>query len=91
MAKFLGHDLSAEVLDKIADQVEFKNMKKVSNVNMSWLDQFRSDKTLTFMRKGIIGDWKSHFTKEQSAELDAQIAEKIPKTCGLVFDFGDDN
>ena len=90
-AKFLGCDLSAEVVDKIADQVVFENMKKVSTVNMSWTDQFRDDKSSGFMRKGIVGDWRNHFTKEQSARFDAEIAEKIPKDCGLVFDFGDDN
>ena len=90
-AKFLGHDLSSEVVDKIADQVEFEYMKKVSTVNMSWTDQFREDKSSGFMRKGIVGDWRNHFTKEQSAQVDAEIAEKIPKNCGLVFDFGDDN
>ena len=90
-AKFLGCDLSSEVVNKIADQVEFNNMKKVSTVNMSWTDQFRDDKSCGFMRKGIVGDWRNHFTKEQSAEVDAKIAEQIPKNCGLVFDFGDDN
>ena len=90
-AKFLGCDLGAEVVDKIADQVEFENMKKVSTVNMSWTDQFRDDKSSGFMRKGIVGDWRNHFTKEQSARVDAEIAEKIPQDCGLVFDFGDDN
>ena len=41
-------------------------------------------------REGKVGDWRNHFTEEQSARLDALIAERIPSDCGLVFDFGDE-
>ena len=89
IAKFLGVDLTAEVVDNIANQIQFENMKKVSHVNMSWTEKFRDDRS-SFMRKGIVGDWKNLFTKEQSDRVDAEIARKIPKESGLVFDFGDD-
>ena len=39
-----------------------------------------------FMRKGVVGDWKNHFTEEQSAMFDALYSEKM-KGSGLDFDF----
>ena len=91
VAKLIGRNLSSEVVNAIADQIQFKYMKTVPAANQSWADQFRDDKSCGFMRKGIIGDWRNYFTDEQSAQVDADIARKIPKNCGLVFDFGDDN
>ena len=39
-----------------------------------------------FLHKGIVGDWKNHFTSEQNAEFDAIYAEKM-KGSRLDFDF----
>ena len=89
LAAFLGCEVSPDMVDKISDLAHFDTMKKVPTVNMSWVDQFRDEKDTSFMRKGVAGDWRNYFTKEQSAWVDAQIAEKIPQDCGLVFDFGD--
>ena len=88
LAGFFSYDLSLKIVKKISDQAHFQNMKKVSTMNMSWIDQFYDDKNTSFMRKGVAGDWRNYFTKEQSAWMDARIMEKIPKDCGLVFDFG---
>ena len=90
LAEFLGCEVSPEIVDNISHLAHFETMKKVPTVNMSWIDQFRDKKDTSFMRKGVAGDWRNYFTREQSAWMDAQIMEKIPKDCGLKFDFGDD-
>ena len=90
LAEFLGYEISPKMVDKISDLAHFQNMKKVPTVNMSWIDQFRDEKDTSFMRKGVAGDWKNYFTREQSVWMDAHIVEKIPKDCELMFDFGDD-
>ena len=41
---------------------------------------------IVLLRKGIIGDWKNHFTKEQSEEYEEKII-KILKEHGLNFDY----
>ena len=89
ISDFLGLNVSSEVLSQIASQTKFEAMKKNPAANMHWVDKFRDDKTDSFIRKGIIGDWKNHFTKEQSAKMDEMIAKKVDSDCGLKFDFGD--
>ena len=90
IAKFLNIDLTPDMVDSIAEQTLFKNMKKNPAANMYWTDRYRDDDHGRFMRKGKVGDWRNHFTEEQSAKVDAWIAERIPSDCGLVFDFGDE-
>ena len=89
IAEFLQFDLSLEVVSQIVRQTKFEAMKNNPAANMHWLDKFRDDKTDTFIRKGVIGDWKNHFTKEQSARMDDMIAQRIRMDCGVHFDFGD--
>ena len=38
-----------------------------------------------FFRKGVVGDWRSHFTPQQNVEFDTVYAEKM-KGSGLDFD-----
>ena len=91
VASFLGHNLSDEVIESIVDQTSFDKMKHNPAANMSWLNQFvpKRDNPIDFIRKGIIGDWRSSLTDEQSAKIDTLVAEKFAGT-GLVFDYGDD-
>jgi len=38
-----------------------------------------------FFRKGVVGDWRGHFTPDQNVKFDAVYAEKM-KGSGLDFD-----
>ena len=89
ISDFLQYELSSEVVSQIVHQTKFEAMKSNPAANMHWLDKFRDDKTDSFIRKGVIGDWKNHFTKEQSARMDEMIAKKIHTDWDLQFDFGD--
>ena len=55
---------------------------------MSWTGPIFKDEEgkATFIRKGIIGDWKNHFTAEQSARMEAVCAERFKDT-GLEFEY----
>ena len=88
VATFLGYNLSDDVIKNIVEQTKFANMKENPLCNNSWMNEYHKEGATPFLRKGIIGDWRNHFTDEQSAKMDILIAEKVGDT-GIVFDYGD--
>ena len=86
IAMFMGYDLQPEVIGSIVKQTTFESMKKNDLSNYSWFVDQRDPSEAPFMRKGEVGDWRSHFTAEQSAKIDALYAQKTRGT-GLNFDF----
>ena len=87
IAEFMCCELKQEILEEIAKQSTFESMKANASTNFSWRsDRYRVGET-QFMRKGEVGDWRNHFTAEQTAEFDVQYAERM-KGSGLGFDFG---
>ncbi|XP_070394639.1 amine sulfotransferase-like isoform X3 [Dermacentor albipictus] len=40
----------------------------------------RYPKTTGFIRKGVVGDWKQHFTPEMNAEMEAKIYQRLAGT-----------
>uniref|UniRef100_A0A8C1XGR0 Sulfotransferase n=1 Tax=Cyprinus carpio TaxID=7962 RepID=A0A8C1XGR0_CYPCA len=83
--KFLGRELSAEALDRVVNHGTFKNMKtnKMSNYSLVPEDIMDSKKS-PFLRKGIAGDWKNHFSPELDAKFTAIIQEDM-KGCNIRF------
>ena len=68
VATFLGHNIDDAMLNKIAEQCTFTSMKKKYDaVNKSSFQIIEKQ----FMRKGVVGDWRNHFTAGQSAKMDA--------------------
>ena len=87
IASFIGaNNLSSEVIGKIADLTSFDKMKKDNTANYSWSEMQQKENVPSFMRKGVVGDWKNYLTEEQSAEIDAMCAERLEGT-GLEFEF----
>ena len=88
MAEFIGVDLKPDVVDKIVKESTFDRMKANPNTNFSFVPptMFAIKEINPFVRKGIVGDWKNHFTAEQSAMFDAVYQQKMNGT-GLSFDF----
>lgn len=87
IAKFIDVDLKPNVIEKIAEQSTIDSMKASPTTNFSNMPRFAVDIVNPFVRKGLVGGWKSHFTPEQSARLDALYEEKMKGT-GLKFEFG---
>ena len=87
VAKFLGKDVTDEMVGKLVDHLGFTKMKHNAAVN-------REDGVLNglfnedgyFMRKGEIGDWKNYFTDEMNKRMDEAI-EKHFKPIGLEFQY----
>jgi hypothetical protein len=88
VAQFLDIDLTnnENLLNQVKEYSSFDYMKK--NFDSSLNDAFtqrgqpRKD-SMKFIRKGLVGDWKSLMTEEQSQRLDAIIAEKTQHMKGL--------
>ena len=86
IAKFIGQDISKELVEEIAHKTTFENMKKDSSANYEWVKKVRRPNESDFMRKGVVGDWKNYFTPEQIARLDA-VYEKKLKQAGIDLEF----
>ncbi|KAK3102699.1 hypothetical protein FSP39_013229 [Pinctada imbricata] len=91
LAKFLGVDASEELVRDIADKCMFQNLKKADSemkrTNPDMMKAFAEvqkiapgrDKPVMF-RKGIVGDWKNHFTVAQNEQFDALCDKELKDT-----------
>ncbi|CAI9531751.1 unnamed protein product [Staurois parvus] len=87
VVRFLGKDFSEEVVDRICQHTSFKAMKKNPLTNYTAISSTIMDHSISpFMRKGICGDWKNHFTVAQSERLDEYYRREISGT-ELTFRF----
>lgn len=88
LGEFLGKQLSDDAIEAIANQSKFDNMKRNNMSNYSFVPQELMDQKKTnFLRKGIAGDWKSHFTAAQTEHFNSIYAQKMK---GLNFPFYED-
>lgn len=66
VAKFLGKELSEDLVTKIVNLSSFEHMKNNPMANYSEFPKELLDQSEKgFMRKGKVGDWKTSFTAEQ--------------------------
>ena len=70
------------MVEEIAHRATFEDMKNDSTANYDWMKKFniRRPNEGDFMRKGVVGDWKNHFTPEQIARLDVVYEMKLKHT-----------
>ncbi|OCT58848.1 sulfotransferase family cytosolic 1B member 1 [Xenopus laevis] len=78
---FLGKDLPDLVVEKICQHTSFKAMKENPLTNYSSVPSAVMDQSISpFMRKGIAGDWKNHFTVAQSELFDEYYDRELAGT-----------
>ncbi|XP_006805763.1 sulfotransferase 1C2 [Neolamprologus brichardi] len=83
--KYLDLSVSNEVISQIVELTSFKNMKENPMANYSCIPSPVFDQSISpFMRKGEVGDWKNHFTAEQSKLFDEDY-EKQMKDVDIPF------
>ncbi|GMR62061.1 hypothetical protein PMAYCL1PPCAC_32256, partial [Pristionchus mayeri] len=63
----------------------FKSMKSNKACSREGVASF-DNKISTFMRKGVVGDWKNYFTVNQNAAFEELYKKEVGGT-GLTFEF----
>jgi len=86
LASFLDLHVDSQLIETVVSLSSFQSMTSKENTNFDWIPQ-RADVPKHF-RKGEIGDWRNHFSAEQSQQMDDVVMKKL-KDSGLQFDFGD--
>ncbi|XP_066452039.1 sulfotransferase 6B1-like [Eleutherodactylus coqui] len=73
ISEFFGMSITEEQVKQIAEKGSFKYMKENSG-------KTHGDFAEIFFRKGDVGDWRSHFSKAQSHEVDSKFEECLAGT-----------
>ncbi|XP_070118467.1 sulfotransferase 1 family member D1-like isoform X1 [Equus przewalskii] len=78
LLKILDKDLPEETMDKILHHSSFDVMKQNASTNYTTVPKCNMDHSISpFMRKGISGDWKNHFTVAQYERFEKDYEEKM--------------
>ncbi|XP_019641558.1 PREDICTED: bile salt sulfotransferase-like isoform X2 [Branchiostoma belcheri] len=77
VAAFLGKELTDEDLTRVLTSCSFESMRK-RFAESTW----RKD----MVRKGVVGDWKNHFSAEESDKFDEKYRKRMEGS-GLEFEF----
>ncbi|MBE9167854.1 sulfotransferase domain-containing protein [Pleurocapsales cyanobacterium LEGE 06147] len=83
IAEFLGFHFSDEEAEYVAERCTFQAMKSNSNLPIHKLTKFFKT---SHLRKGIVGDWKNHFSDEQLEQFQKLYESRLNGT-GLNFEF----
>ncbi|XP_061529893.1 sulfotransferase family 2, cytosolic sulfotransferase 3 isoform X3 [Phycodurus eques] len=78
ISDFLGKNLSDKIIEKIAYHCSFNSMQAniMSNFSLVPKVYMDSDKS-QFLRKGVVGDWRKHFSSEQLVHFSSAIYKEL--------------
>ncbi|XP_072926315.1 sulfotransferase family 5A, member 1 isoform X1 [Hemitrygon akajei] len=87
LCNFLEHPLLPNAVDAIVRHCTFENMKDNKMVNYTLIPvEILNHEKGKFMRKGIVGDWKEHFTHEQKQAFE-KIFQKEMSNSNIMFNY----
>ena len=85
VAGFIEIEAAPELIQTVVEKSGFRAMAGNPQANLDWVPQ--REGVPRHMRKGVVGDWRNHFSVDQNTIFDRLIAENLSGT-GLRFDFG---
>ncbi|KAL5007357.1 hypothetical protein ScPMuIL_016163 [Solemya velum] len=77
IAKFVGRDYDEHKIDEVVTKCSLDKLKDVDEKHNKAFNETMFGGKSSVYRKGIVGDWKSHFTVEQSELFDEVYKEKM--------------
>ena len=77
MAAFLGREIGADDLRKIRESTSFDRVQRVEKQRAGAADKL-------FFRKGVVGDWRNHFTPRMEVKLNQIVAEVRKEPPGYI-------
>ncbi|XP_072463548.1 sulfotransferase 2B1 isoform X2 [Notamacropus eugenii] len=78
ISEFLDHPLEEAALDSVVQNSTFRTMKENTMCNFTLLPSILLDQRQgAFLRKGVCGDWKNHFTETQCEVFDQSYREQM--------------
>ena len=86
LAKFMGCDIDPDLAKSIANQGDCTNYIKESFGVFELTENCPKPGGVHRFR-GVVGEWRRHFSEDQSARMDEMCHKKLTGT-GLEFDFG---
>ncbi|XP_071497069.1 sulfotransferase 1A1-like [Diadema antillarum] len=90
VANFIDHPVPGDVLDDIVSKTSIDGLKReMTRLEETLEDGYHYGKaygTLSFYRKGHIGDWKNCFTVAQSEQFDRELQVRLNGS-GLTFKY----
>ncbi len=85
--KFIGYKLDSDTIDSVVRQSSFEYMRDNPATNFSKNSLFaRKEGCVPFIRKGVVGDWKSHYSMSQSQRIDDKYKIRMADS-DLSFEF----
>ena len=78
LASFLDIQVSEQVINQVIFGSRLDRMKKNELADCSWIKRNKNE--APHLRKGIVGDWRNYFTKEQNKRFDNLYHQKMIKS-----------
>jgi len=79
VAGFLEKEIEEADVEQLVAFLDINKMRKNPMVNKE-VEKPPTAEAPSFIRKGIVGDWKTHFTAEESGEWDRWIQSELERT-----------
>lgn len=78
LCRFLGCPMYSNEVDKVEQHCKFAIMSQNVMVNYTLIPpEILDHEQSKFMRKGVVGDWKTHLTDEQNENFDKIFKERM--------------